>query len=228
MNLCIDSRNRINTSDAPNTCTFLLQQGIFMNRFELQHFTFANRMENVTSGKNTLFLNGVLAATIQAKFWNALDFVENINNQLKVFLASATDIVTLNADNNTLTWSLNSATITNSPLKSVLGIIGQPTGSFITNLFLVGTVSIGFSSPQLSNYSLNTTLGPDVSNTAIISFVIPVESGFLQVQTYKSKRGCVLQFDTKTSFNVLQVYLTDVNSNTAINIGEWSCNFLVS
>ena len=94
MNLCLDSRDRIKTADSPNTCTFLLQQGIFMNRFELQHFTFANMLYNVTSGKNTLFINGSLAATIQPKFWNSSDFVIELNNQLKFFPSSVTMLQT--------------------------------------------------------------------------------------------------------------------------------------
>ena len=113
---------------------------------------------------------------------------------------------------------------TDSPIKSLLGIIGQPTGSFTSILFLVGCMQISFSSPQLSSYSLNTSLGGNVSNTAMTSFVVPSES----VQIYQPKRGCILQFDPKTSFNVLQVYLTDSYTNAPISVGEWSCNFLVS
>ena len=89
----LDSRNRINAG-GPVDCQFLLQDTVLLSKMELINFSYANTLFNVTSYSNTLFINGVLAATIIPRFFTALAFVAELNAQLKVFYGTAAEVVT--------------------------------------------------------------------------------------------------------------------------------------
>ena len=79
--LTLDSRNRIN-DDYPNNCQFLMQDTVIVRKIELTNFQFANTLYNVTSYSNKLYIGGVLAATMTAKFWtSASDFITNLNTR---------------------------------------------------------------------------------------------------------------------------------------------------
>ena len=219
MNLTLDSRNRIDPT-SPNTCKFLMQDGVIGHHFELVSFQFANYLHNVTSTSNKLYISGVLAATITPGYWEATDFVIDLNSKLKTYFVTAVDVVVL-SPSNILTWVLPAGTITASSMNRVLGVIGTPSGSFSTNLFLVGPLQLAFNSQQLQVKSYNS-----FPNTNWVSGTIPVNSGYLEVQLWEPQRGWQLEF-TQFMFNVLEVTITNAQNAELVNIGEWSCTFLV-
>jgi hypothetical protein len=186
---------------------------------------FANTLYNVTSYTNTLYIDGVLAATIIPGFWNSDDFAVELNTQLQTFFSTVSNVVTLNSSTNVLTWVLPSGSITTSPVNRILGVIGYPTGSFTTSLFLVGPTQLGFNSPQLQSFSYN-----NAGQHALVAGVIPVTSGNLDVQFFEPHRNeWMLAFEPRLSFNLFQVNITDNRSgNAAEGLGEWSAVFVVS
>ena len=86
-----------------------MQDTVIVRKIELTNFQFANTLYNVTSYSNKLYIGGVLAATMTAKFWtSASDFITNLNTQLKTFYLTAVDVVTIDTSTNILTWVLPS------------------------------------------------------------------------------------------------------------------------
>lgn len=222
--LTLDSRNRTNKSDNPHNSQFLLQDAILASKFELTNFQFSNTLHNVTSSSNTLYVNGVLAATMSTKFWVATDFITTLNGLLKTYFATGSDVVTLDSSTNILTWVLPSGSITNSPMGTILGIIGNPSGSFTSNLFLVGPLQLAVVSPQLQCFSYNS-----YPTTTRVCGVIPVNSGFMDVQYFEPFREWQLEFLPRISFNFLQLsFMNNQTGQPAYGMGEWSCTFVVS
>lgn len=220
--LTLDSRNRIN-ADSPNNCQFMLQDTVHASKFELTNFMFANTLYNVTSYNNTLYINGQLIVTVTPKFWNADDFVQELNRQLQIFYEMDEPVVTLDSTSNILSWNLPFGFITRSPLNCILGVIGSPTGSFTTNLFLLGPLQLAFNSPELNCFSYNS-----IGNTAPVCGVIPVTAGNMQIQYFEPFREWTLDFQPRICFNFLQVNLTDNrNGSPAEGLGEWCCTFIV-
>lgn len=221
--LTLDSRNRIN-DDYPNNCQFLLQDAIIASKFELTTFQFANTLYNVTSHTNTLYVSGILAATSTPKFWIASDFITDLNTQLKAYFVTVSDVVTLDTSTNILTWVLPAGSITASPMNRILGIVGTPSGSFTTNLFLTGVTVLALMSPQLNTFSYNS-----YPSTQPVCGVIPVTSGYMTSSYYEPAREWSINFHPRLSFNFLQINWADNrNGHAADGMGEWSASFIVT
>ena len=173
----------------------------------------------------TDYVSGVLAATSTPQFWTASAYITDLNTQLKTYFATVSDVVTLDTTNNKLTWVLPSGSIsvTNSTMNRVLGLLGSETGSFTSTLFLVGPLQLGIQSPTLSCLSYNSN-----GTTAAVLGVIPVNSGFLEVQYYDPDRDWQLKFEPRVSFNLLNIIITDNRTGLlAEGLGEWCCSFVV-
>lgn len=222
--LSIDSRNRINTTSAPNSCIFKLQTALNASRFEVLSFSFGNTLYNVTSSTNKLYINGVLAATTTPGFWAAAAFVTDLETQLETFYGGGSGYVAYNATTNVLTWNLGGGQSISSgtTMNSILGIIGVPVNSFTSNLFLVGATALSIQCPQLQCFSYNS-----FDSTARVSIVIAVDSGYGSFQVSYPKRGSELQF-SKLQADTLQFTITDARNDQLVNIGEWNLIFLVS
>jgi len=221
--LYVDSRNRVNVNQEPSSCHFQLQQGVQLSNAKLVHFQFGNTLFNITSQNNTLFIDGMLAATITPKFWFAQDFVDELNLQLKTFFSSESDIVTFDSETNKLNWNL-SGTILYSPMNNVLGITSATTGTFQSSLFLATCMTLGLNIQQLEQQTFNTTFAY-AANISRPSFVVPVTSGYLEMQSTKLKQ--YMTFNPPNFFNVLDVYITDAATNQRVNVGEWCATFVV-
>jgi hypothetical protein len=220
--LSLDSRNRINSS-TPSNCIFKLQNALNSSKFELITFSFANTLWNVTSSTNTLFIGGVLAATITPGYYSASSFVAALETQLETFFAGVGPYVSLNTATNVLTWSLGvNQTITSSPMNRILGVYTTMTNSFTTSLFLVGCTNLNITCPQLSAFSYN-----GFPSTNRVSICVPVNSGYGDFQVWEPSRGACLEF-SKVHSDTLQITISDSHSDQDVNIGEWSCTFVVS
>ena len=222
--LTLDSRNRVNVGQ-PNNCQFALQDTVMASRFELSNFQFANNLYNIQTGSNNLYISGVLAATSTPQFWVATAYITDLNTQLKTYFATVADVVTLDTSTNKLTWVLPSGSISNnvSSMNRVLGLLGSESGSFTSTLFLVGPLQLGIQSPTLSCSSYNSN-----GTTAAVLGVIPVNSGFLEVQYYDPDRDWQLKFEPRVSFNLLNIIITDNRTGlVAEGLGEWCAAFVV-
>ena len=224
--LTLDSRNRIN-DDYPNNCQFLMQDTVIVRKIELTNFQFANTLYNVTSYSNKLYIGGVLAATMTAKFWtSASDFITNLNTQLKTFYVTAVDVVTIDTSTNILTWVLPSGSITSqTTMKRILGLVGTLAGSFTSTLFLVGPTQLALVSNQLNKFFYNS-----FASTLPVCGIIPVFNGFLQMNYYEPSRGWKFDYGAHwLQFNTLQIGFVDNRTGFPVEgLGEWSCTFVVS
>jgi hypothetical protein len=200
-----------------------MQTGVKASKFELTSFQFANTLFNITSYNNKLYVGGVLAATSTAKFWFASDFITDLNNQLKTFYVTVSDVVTLDSNTNILSWVLPSGSISVSSMNRVLGILGAPSGTFTSTLFLVCPMYLAFMCPQLNVQSYNS-----FASTAPVCGVIPVLQGFMSMNCFEPKREWQLNFEPRITFNLMEVNIVDNSSgNLAEGMGEWSCCFVV-
>lgn len=220
--LILDSRNRVNQNSPCNTCQFALQDVIIASKFTLTSFTFANFLYNVTSSSNTLTVDGVLAATITPGFWFASNFVAELNSQLQAFYVTVADVVTLDVNTNTLTWTLPSGSL-DGTMRSILGLIGSPSGNFTSLLYLIGATQLAILCPELQRSSYNS-----FPSTNPVIGTIPVQSGFMQIQTYEPSRAWEINFEPRVQFNALSMQIMDAHTGEVVNIGEWSATFVVS
>jgi hypothetical protein len=219
----LDSRNRTN-DDYPNNCQFLLQNTLIASKFELTNFQFANTLYNVTSRNNKLYVSGILAATMTAKFWLAADFVIALNTQLKAYFVTAADVVTLDASTNILTWVLPSGSLTSSTMNRILGLVGTPSGNFTSTLFLVGPTQLALLSDQFNCFSYNS-----FASTNRVCGIIPVTQGFMQMQFYEPSKDWIVKFEPFISFNNLGIRFVDnCTGYPAEGMGEWCATFIVS
>ena len=221
MTCCIDSRNRTNFDQHPNTCHFQLQNGVLVTQAQLMSFSFTNLFYNITTQNNVIYIDNQIAATIQPKFWNASDFVSELNSQLKTFLNQESDVVTLDTNSNELNWTLADHTITYSSMINVLGITNNTSGIFTSQLTLFGPLTVLIDCAQLNQRTFNTTFG-FAANTNQYLFGIPVNSSYLEVQNFQPDSKYVQYYDPGLLINTLDITFRDQATGQLLNIGEWS------
>jgi len=131
--LSLDSRNRTNTTDSANNCTWQLQDTISAAKFELTNFQFAIQCHLLR--KQTLHWRS-FGCNNYAWLLECRRICNRTQHTIKAFYATVSNVVTLDSSTNILTWVLPSGSITSeSTLLRILGILATTSGSFTSNLF---------------------------------------------------------------------------------------------